>query len=347
MDIKKLLRPNILTLKAYSSAREEYQGQADVLLDANENPYESAFNRYPDPLQRALKAKIAELKGVSSENIFLGNGSDEAIDLLIRAFCEPKEDSILQLDPSYGMYRVSADINDVEVIKVPLTADFELEAWSVLRAVSPNTKIIFICSPNNPSGNVLDHVEILKITRKFEGIVVIDEAYIDFSRDESFLEYLSQHKNLIVMQTFSKAWGLAGIRLGMAFAHEEIIAVLNKVKPPYNINSLTQEVALKALANKKQKEQWVGAILDERKKLEARLKELPIVERIYPSDTNFLLIRFKDSQELLDYLLEEKVILRNRSKALLCEGCLRITVGTSDENDRLMKEIEKYIAAQQ
>ncbi|MGB0930819.1 MAG: histidinol-phosphate transaminase [Chitinophagales bacterium] len=342
--IKNLIRPNIQKMTAYSSARSEFKGKTHILLDANENPFNTMrkMNRYPDPLQWELKGRIGQLKKVAVENIFLGNGSDEAIDLLIRIFCEPREDAIMVLPPTYGMYRVSAAVSDVEVQEVLLTTDYQLDVKAILEAVQPNTKLLFVCSPNNPTGNAFDLELIEELLEGFEGIVVVDEAYIDFAGQDSCVSLLKAYHNLVVMQTFSKAWGLAGIRLGMAFAAEEIIDVLNKVKPPYNVNRLTQNAALKALQSRDRFKRERNTILHERNILSRGLQQLSFVEKVHPSDANFLLVKVKAAQELYDYLKEKGIIVRNRSNVVLCEGCLRITVGTEEQNLELLEALTKY-----
>ncbi len=342
MSIEKFVRPNIRKLKPYSSARDEFEGNGEVFLDANENPYETGVNRYPDPYQRELKKEIAKIKKVPAKNIFLGNGSDEAIDLIIRIFCEPGEDNIIVSDPTYGMYQVSADIHDVEVLKVPLSPEFEFSAQHTLAKVNDSTKLIFICSPNNPSANNLSVDEIEKVISEFDGVVVIDEAYIDFSDQKSFSLKLEQYPNLIVLQTFSKAWGLAGLRLGLAYASQEIIAYLNKVKPPYNINQLTQQKALQVLKDKSLVDENIKSLLAERDKLRFELEQLPNVIEILPSETNFLMVRFENAADVFQYLLSNEVIVRDRSKALHCEKCLRITVGTPEENKKLIADLKSY-----
>jgi histidinol-phosphate aminotransferase len=286
-----------------------------------------------------LKQEIGKVKGVNSEQIFLGNGSDEGIDILIRAFCEPKEDNIVSISPSYGMYQVCADTHGVETIKAQLETDFSLNARNVLKAITPNSKIIFLCSPNNPTGNNLDEAEIRKILHSFKGIVVIDEAYIDFSPENTKTSWLADYKQLVILQTFSKAWGLAGIRLGMAFASEEIIAVMNKIKMPYNVNELTQRHGIKAIKNVKQKELYVFQILTERDRLKRELSKLELVQGIYPSDANFLLIKTNEPNRIYTFLIEQKIVIRNRSSIALCEGCLRITVGRKEENDILLDNL--------
>lgn len=342
MSVENLVRENIKQLVPYSSARSEFKGIAEVFLDANENPFDTGFNRYPDPLQWKVKEKISELKGVKKEQIFLGNGSDEAIDLLIRIFCEPKKDQILILPPTYGMYQVSAAISDVEIIEIPLSPDFQPIPQQILATTKAQSKLLFLCSPNNPTGNSFDENLIKEILENFPGIVVIDEAYIDFSSQQSWNRFIGKYPNLVVMQTFSKAWGLAGIRLGMAFASEEIISLFNKVKPPYNINQLTQEKVLQALENQAQTEKWIAQLLEERRKLSANLAKIDWVQQIFPSDANFILAKVDDPNAVYDYLIQEKIIIRNRSKVLMCEGCLRITIGTPEENMNLLKALEKY-----
>lgn len=341
MNIKELVRPNILKMKPYSSARSEFKGTANVFLDANENPYDNGLNRYPDPLAMAVKEELCKIKGVKPENIFLGNGSDEVIDVLIRIFCEPRVDNIVTLPPTYGMYEVSADTSDVAVLKINLNADFQLETDKILRGVNEHSKILFICSPNNPTGNSIESEGILTLLKDFKGIVVIDEAYIDFSKEPSFIEQLEKYPNLVVMQTFSKAWGLAAIRCGMAFASCEIIDLMNKVKPPYNVNELTQQTALKALQKRAKKEKAVKEILSERKKLVERLMQFTFVHHIYPTDANFVLVKVRQPNEMYRWLSTNGVVVRNRTNVVLCEDCLRITVGTPAENERLLKVMQE------
>jgi histidinol-phosphate aminotransferase len=341
-SLDKILRENIKNLKPYSSARDEYTGKQAVFLDANENPYDNSYNRYPDPLQIEVKETISNIKGISSGSIFLGNGSDESIDLLIRAFCEPRIDNIVSVEPSYGMYKVLADINDVKFNTVLLAGDFQLDTKGILKAADNNTKLIFLCSPNNPTSNSFNKQDIEAILNSFKGIVIVDEAYIDFSTKGSLLSILDEYKNLVVLQTFSKAWGLAGIRLGMAFGSAEIISVLNKVKYPYNISSLTLETAKKELADNKSKDKWIERILNSRENLTKELNSLPYVIKVYPSDANFLLVKLNSPKEIYDYLVERKIIVRDRSNVILCEGCLRITVGTEDENAMLMNALKEY-----
>ncbi|MEM9389407.1 MAG: histidinol-phosphate transaminase [Bacteroidota bacterium] len=342
MDLDKLIRGNILAMKPYSSARDEYEGNGEIFLDANENPFETGLNRYPDPYQRKLKAKIAALKNVQTDQLFLGNGSDEAIDLIFRIFCEPGKNEIITLDPTYGMYQVSAAIQDVAVRKVPLSSDFELSADSVLGAVNSATKVIFICTPNNPSGNDLDSDEIRKIISEFPGIVVIDEAYIDFTGAKSFTQSLEEFSNLIVLQTFSKAWGMAALRLGMAFASSQIIRYFNKVKAPYNLNILAQKEALIRLEKAQEVHQMADELKRARILLEQRLRSLSMVKEVLPSAANFLLVRFENSKVIFNYLMGKEIIVRDRSKALHCQDCLRITVGTEDENNKLLKALNSF-----
>lgn len=342
MDLNRLLRKNILELKPYSSARDEFSGEAMVFLDANENPFNQPYNRYPDPLQRELKARIAELKNLSAGSIFLGNGSDEPIDLLVRAFCEPGIHRIVQIEPTYGMYQVAAGVNNVEVVKVPLSADYALDADAVLGAVTPETRMIFLCSPNNPTGNALDEGGMIRVIRGFDGPVVVDEAYIDFAPGKSLLSRLPEFSNLIILQTFSKAWGMAGIRLGMAFASPEIISVLNKIKYPYNLNILTQSKALELLQDQTAVESWVETILEERARLAEALSGISYVEKVWPSDANFLLVRMKEARKVYEFLVAKGIIVRDRSKVMLCENSLRITVGSRTENETLIQALREY-----
>ena len=346
-DLHSLLRPHIAKLQPYTSARDEYTGKEGVFLDANENPFgsitEQDFNRYPDPYQSALKEEIAKIKGVRPSQIFLGNGSDEAIDLLYRAFCNPGKDNVILLPPTYGMYEVSANINDVEIRKVALTPDFQLQPDKILAAADANSKILFICSPNNPSANKAKREDILFLVENFKGLVVVDEAYIDFSDEASFTTELDRFPNLLVMQTFSKAWGLASLRLGMGFASEELIRILNKIKPPYNISGLTQDTVLAAIKDKAKVDRMIQDILAEREFLKGELEKLPFVQRIHPSHANFLLVQIPNANQVYDDLIEEKVIVRNRAKVLLCADCLRITVGTREENEALLKALSKVV----
>ena len=343
MNLNILLRKNIQNLKPYSSARDEYSGDAMVFLDANENPFNEPYNRYPDPLQKKLKQKISALKNIPANQIFLGNGSDEPIDLLIRAFCEPGTDNIVTINPTYGMYQVAADTNNIEVIKVSLTSDFELEPKQILQAVNEKTKLIFLCSPNNPSGNSLDKDAMLGIIQNFNGLVIVDEAYIDFAPGKSFLPELDKYPNLVILQTFSKAWGMAGIRLGMAFAASEIIQVLNKIKYPYNLNILTQKKALELLDNKEQVDTWIKMLIDEREKMRKYLTKFHFVIKIFPSDANFLLVEMTNARGIYNYLVENGIIVRDRSKIHLCNNSLRITIGTMEEDNILLQALKEYI----
>jgi histidinol-phosphate aminotransferase len=341
--LDKIVRKNIKDLIPYSSARDEYKRDEAIFLDANENPYGEGYNRYPDPQQLDLKERISQLKGVDVPEIFLGNGSDEAIDLLFRVFCEPGRDNVIIPDPTYGMYAVCADINDVEIRNVSLTPDFQLDLEAILKAVDENTKMIFVCSPNNPTSNSFPADDIMHLIQSFtHGLVVLDEAYIDFASQESLLKYITNYQNLVVLQTFSKAWGMAGIRLGMAMAYPPIIQLMSKVKYPYNINQLTQDLALDALSDVSKMNTWVKDILDERTMLQQRLPAFSFAQKIYPTDCNFLMLKVDDPVGLYTYLTERKVIVRNRSKVNLCDGCLRFTVGTREENARLLEELKEY-----
>lgn len=340
--INELLRENIKKMQPYSCARDEFKGEASVYLDANENPFNGPFNRYPDPLQLQVKAALSKVKGVPVENIFLGNGSDEPIDLLYRAFCEPRQDNVVAIEPTYGMYKVCAAINDVDYRPVMLNSDFDIEAFKLIDSANMNTKIIWLCSPNNPTGNNLNSDEILKVLQWFRGIVVVDEAYIDFSGKQSFTSYIEQFPNLVVLQTLSKAWGNAAIRLGMAFASVEVIEVLNKIKYPYNINILTQEHAKKVLANAGQTTKWVETIIAERKQLIANLKKLALVKHIYPTDANFVLVKVDNANMTYNWLVNKGIIVRNRSTVTLCGNCLRITVGTPAENNTLINALAEF-----
>lgn len=343
LPLKSLVRPNIWNLAPYSSARSEFHGEASVFLDANENPWNEPYNRYPDPLQRAVKARLAHLKGIGEDHIFVGNGSDEAIDLVIRAFAEPGLDHITTITPSYGMYEVAADINNVVCRKVELGPGFTLDATRVLAAADAWTKVIFLCSPNNPTGNTLDRREIYRILDAFPGIVVIDEAYIDFSAEPSFIRELDRYPRLIILQTLSKAWGGAGLRLGMAFATPEIIEVLTKIKYPYNVSAPVQETALRLLADTGEMEAQKRQILAERSRLKQTLESAPFFFRVYPSDANFLLVDVGRADQLYASLVKWGVVVRNRNNITLCRGCLRITVGTPEENDRLLNALENQL----
>lgn len=337
MNLNNLIRKNIKAMKPYSSARDEFKDlKADmVFLDANENPFETTLNRYPDPQQTALKELISKQKELPINQVLLGNGSDEVLDLIVRAFCEPNQDSILTLPPTYGMYGVLAQLNSIENIEVPLSKDFNINVDQVLKQVKPSTKLLFICSPNNPSGNIMDVNAVTRLLKAFDGLVVIDEAYIDFTTIESWMQHLNTFPNLIVTQTLSKAYGLAGIRLGTCYASKEIIAVLNKIKPPYNINSLTQQAAIEALQNNEVSDQ-VSSILREREKLANALASCFFVKKIYPSDANFILIKVDDANKRYDELLRHGIVIRNRTTQLGCENCLRISLGTPAENKQLL-----------
>lgn len=345
-DLNKIIRPNIKNLKPYSSARDEFKGEASVYLDANENafgsPLPQAFHRYPDPLQYKVKMKLSQIKGVPARNIFLGNGSDEAIDILFRSFCNPGVDNVIIVPPTYGMYEVSANINDVQLKKVNLTEDYQLNLEGIAEAIDKNTKLIFICSPNNPTGNSINREDIETILANFNGIVVIDEAYINYSRQKSFIQELTEYANLVVLQTLSKAWGLAALRVGMAFASEEIIEIFNRVKPPYNINEASQQLALEALENVEKVNGWIKETLKERDHLVLSLKNFDFVLDIYPSDANFILVKTTDANKIYDFLVNQGIIVRNRNKVELCEGCLRITVGTPLENEMLINSLKAY-----
>jgi histidinol-phosphate aminotransferase len=344
MDIKNLQRENIKTLRPYSTARDEYKGQASVFLDANENSFGSPlpenFNRYPDPLQLDLKDALSKIKGVPIENTFLGNGSDEAIDLLFRAFCNPGKDNVIILPPTYGMYEVSANINDVEIRKVNLLPNFQLDLEGIAEAIDENTKLIFICSPNNPTGNSIVRTDIETVLANFKGLVVIDEAYINFAKQRTFIQELTEYPHLVILQTFSKAWGLAGLRLGMAFASSIVIDILNKVKAPYNISQSTQDLALAALENVGQVNEWIKVTVAERDLLSKRLLDLPMVRTVYPSDANFILVEVDNPGLIYNSLVDQGIIIRDRSKVTLCEDCLRITIGTQKENEILLAALK-------
>ena len=341
MNLNKLIRPAVKAMKSYSSARDEFESQDEdlVFLDANENPFPNGLNRYPDPQQMQLKNKLAALKGLRPSQILCGNGSDEVLDLIFRAFCEPNKDAIITLTPTYGMYAVLANLNGIQQQCVSLTADFQIDVPAVLNAIRPNSKLLFICSPNNPSGNVMSRTAIKEILKAFKGLVVIDEAYIDFTDTESWLEDLSEHPNLVVTQTLSKAYGLAGIRLGICYATEEIIAVLNKIKPPYNINSLTQKAAISAISQRENTKQQLKTILDQRTELIKEFKKIAWIEKLYPTDANFILIRVDNANLRYEQLKNKGIIVRNRTREDGCTNCLRITVGTAEENKRLINTL--------
>lgn len=345
-NLNNLVRPNIAQLTPYSSARDEFSGEAKVFLDANENslgsPLSKWYNRYPDPHQVAIKNKLAVVKGITAEHIFLGNGSDECIDLLYRSFCIPSKDNVIICPPTYGMYEVSANINDIELKKIPLLPNFQLNLIEIEQAIDANTKLIWICSPNNPTGNSINRLDIETILNNFNGIVVIDEAYINFSKQKSFVQELTEYPNLVVLQTFSKAWGLAGLRLGMAFASTAIIDVLNRVKPPYNINQSTQELALKALEELGQVNDMIRLLVDMREALADVFNTMPTVQEVYPSDANFLLVKIKDARKVYEFLLTKGIVLRDRSNVQLCNDCLRITVGSEQDNTILVDAMQDW-----
>ena len=341
--LQELTRPNIWSLAPYSSARNEYAGrEAHVFLDANENPYNAPYNRYPDPLQLELKTVLSKVKGVPAENIFLGNGSDEPIDLVYRCFCEPGVDNVVAIEPTYGMYKVCADINNTEYRPVLLDEQYQITADKLLAATDEHTKLIWLCSPNNPTGNSLHREEILKVIESFEGLVIVDEAYSDFSSQKPLRTELSKHPNLIVLNTMSKAWGCAAIRLGMAFASEEIISIFNKVKYPYNVNLLTQEQALQALKDPFEVDKWVKILIEERSRMIDAFKLLPICEKVFPTDANFFLAQMTDAVKIYNYLVDRGIIVRNRHRVQLCQNCLRITIGTKTENGELIAALRQF-----
>lgn len=345
-DIQAITRPNIRNLVPYSSARDEFKGEAGIFLDANENslgsPLIKWYNRYPDPMQQALKEKLSSIKGVPPQQIFIGNGSDEAIDLLYRAFCEPGIDNVIVCPPTYGMYEVSANINNIALRKVALTADFQLDLEALEQAIDMHTRIIWLCSPNNPTGNALHRDDIAMVLNNFDGLVVVDEAYVNFSRHRSWIPELDEYPNLVVLQTLSKAWGLAALRIGMAFGSSELISILNRIKPPYNISQATQELALQALDNMEDVNEMIRIIVREREQLAAGLQKLPQILHIFPSDANFLLVKTIDAESLYQYLVEKGIVVRNRSKVIRCEDCLRITIGTATENQKLIEAISSF-----
>ena len=341
--LEELTRKNIWSLAPYSSARNEYAGrEARVFLDANENPYNQPFNRYPDPLQLELKAALSKVKGVPAENIFLGNGSDEAIDLPYRCFCDPGKDNVVAIEPTYGMYKVCADINDVEYRPVLLDEHYQFTADRLLAATDAHTKLIWLCTPNNPTGNCLKREEVVKVIEQFEGLVIVDEAYSDFSSQPTFRSELAKYPNLIVLNTMSKAWGCAAIRLGMAFASTEIIGLFNKVKYPYNVNLLTQKQALEALKDPFEVDNWVKVLLQERTRMVDAFELLPICEKVYPTDANFFLAKMTDAPAIYNYLVDKGIIVRNRHRVQLCQNCLRITIGTKTENSELIAALRQY-----
>jgi histidinol-phosphate aminotransferase len=341
--LEELTRPNIWSLAPYSSARNEYAGrEARVFLDANENPYNQPFNRYPDPLQLELKAVLSKVKGVPAENIFLGNGSDEAIDLPYRCFCNPGKDNVVAIEPTYGMYKVCADINDIEYRPVLLDEHYQFPADRLLSATDAHTKLIWLCTPNNPTGNCLKREEVVKVIEQFEGLVIVDEAYSDFSSQPTFRSELAKYPNLIVLNTMSKAWGCAAIRLGMAFASTEIIGLFNKVKYPYNVNQLTQQQALEALKDPYEVDNWVKILLQERTRMMDAFMLLPICEKVYPTEANFFLAKMTDATKIYNYLVDKGIIVRNRHRVQLCQNCLRITIGTKTENSELIAALRQY-----
>ena len=341
--LQELVRPNIWSLAPYSSARNEYAGrEARVFLDANENPYNQPYNRYPDPLQLELKSLIAKVKGVPAECIFLGNGSDEAIDLPYRIFCQPGRDNVVAIEPTYGMYRVCADINDVEYRTVLLDEHYQFTADQLLNTCDEHTKLVWLCTPNNPTGNCLNREEVVKVIERFQGIVIVDEAYSDFSSQQPLRKDLARYPNLIVLNTMSKAWGCAAIRLGMAFASTDIIALFNKVKYPYNVNLLTQQQAIEALRDPFEVDKWVKMLLLERGRMVDAFRLLPICEEVYPTDANFFLARMTDAQAIYNYLVDRGIIVRNRTRVQLCQNCLRITIGTKTENNELIAALRQF-----
>jgi histidinol-phosphate aminotransferase len=345
-NLDNLVRVNIKSLQPYSSARAEYSGDASVFLDANENSYGSPldenYNRYPDPLQWKLKQDLSKIKGIPPQNIFIGNGSDEIIDLAFRIFCEPGKNNVIICPPTYGMYKVCANINDVHVKEINLTEEFQLDVERILGSIDSNTKLLFICSPNNPTGNNMGRIDIELLINNFPGIVIIDEAYINYSKQKTFLQELTEYENLVVMQTLSKAWGLAALRLGLAFASEKIIDLFNKVKPPYNINLSSQQLGIKALSGIKEVNANIKNTVEQRILLQQRLKQFSFIQKIYPSDANFILVKTNYADKVYKYLSDQKIIVRNRSKEPLCENCIRITIGTPTENESLIEALKKY-----
>lgn len=341
MDITSLLRENIRQMAPYSTARDEYEGDLGIYLDANENPFDNGFNRYPDPHNKRIRAKVSAMRGIPAEQIFVGgNGSDEPIDLLFRVFCEPRQDEALSIAPSYGMYRVAAATNDIRLTEVPLDADFRLNADALLAHATPRTKLLFLCSPNNPSGNLLDPAEVEKTIRNFGGIVVLDEAYIDFANHEGFLPRLSEFPNLVVLQTLSKAWGMAGIRIGFAFAGPEIVAAMERIKYPYSVNVITERLVLRELEREAIRREQIATLIDQRRKLVAALEQIPLIRRVFPSDANFVLVKVDEPRKIYNHLIERGIIVRDRSRIAGCEGCLRLTVGTPEENAALIDALQ-------
>lgn len=342
IDPQALVRQNILELTPYSSARSEFKGHAEILLDANESPFETGVNRYPDPLATQLRQKIGQLKGIDPQRIMLGNGSDELVDYVTRIFCRPGIDNVIALPPTFGMYKVAAGINDIECRMLPLTADFDLPMEAIAAATDANTKLLWLCSPNNPSGNLMPQEKIEQLLETFPGIVILDEAYVEYVPEASFLPRLDEYPNLIVMQTFSKAWGMAGIRLGAAYASDFIISMMRAIKPPYNINILTQQYALEALDKEAETNERIAYLVAERQRLEKALSALPTVERVFPSVTNFLLVRFTDGWKVYQQLLNHGIVVRYQGQQPNCENALRITVGTQAENDRLLEVLSSH-----
>ena len=339
-SISQLVRGCIAQLTPYSTARDEYQGELGIFLDANESPYENGYNRYPDPHQKALKAQIAAVKGIAAENIFIGNGSDEAIDVLMRVFCEPRVDNVVAIAPSYGMYKVAAAINDVEMREVQLGAEFTLPVDELLAAVDEHTKMIFLCSPNNPTGNSFPRAEMMRLVEQFDGIVVVDEAYIDFAEVESLKKEIAENENLVVLQTMSKAWAMAGLRVGLALASEQVVGLMSQVKYPYNINLATMAIVSELM--EKSIDDKVEQIKSQRTMVAERLAQSSVVKKIYPSDANFLLVEVDDADAMYDFLISKGIIVRNRNRVRGCKGCLRITIGLPEENERLLESISEY-----
>lgn len=341
-DIKNIVRSNVLHLKPYSSARDEFQGKAEIFLDANENPFDSAYNRYPDPLQKKLRDQIATLKKIDPERLALGNGSDEIIDLLFRIFCTPGVDNVIIPQPTYGMYKVSAAINEIEVREPLLSGDFDINESAIKQSIDQKSKILFLCSPNNPTGNVLSVKKIEELLLDFSGIVVVDEAYIDFAESQSLTTLLDKYPNLVILQTLSKAWGLAGLRIGIGFASKEIVSFINKIKPPYNISSASAQGALQAIVNTKNKNEFVQTLIKERERMELAINNFPFVQRVFPSQANFLLVRMDNARNCYAHLLEYGIVVRDRSNVILCEDCLRITIGTPSQNVKLLDALKRF-----
>ncbi|MCB0490361.1 MAG: histidinol-phosphate transaminase [Cyclobacteriaceae bacterium] len=341
-DVRDIVRANILKLESYSSARDEFKGKANIFLDANENPFEGAYNRYPDPLQIELRNKIAEIKKIDSEQIAIGNGSDELIDLLFRIFCTPGVDNVIIPQPTYGMYKVSARINDIEIREPLLSDEFDIDESRIAQSIDQKSKIIFLCSPNNPTGNLLITEKITNLLLSFSGIIVVDEAYIDFANSASLTTSLAKHSNLVVLQTLSKAWGLAGLRIGMAFASKEVVTLINKIKPPYNVNSASAQLALNSLQNIERKDEIVRNLITERKRMESSLGDLSFVQKVFPSQANFFLVQMNNARKCYEYLLKHGIVVRDRSNVVQCENCLRITIGTPDQNKKLLEVLNDF-----